>query len=79
LTHPLVLELAERHGKSPAQVVLRWHLQIGVAFVARSSNPERIAQNIDILDFELSDEEMASFAALDEGREPMRDSDAHGH
>jgi 2,5-diketo-D-gluconate reductase A len=79
LRHPLILQLAERHGKSPAQVVLRWHIQVGVAFVARSSSPERIAQNINILDFDLSDEEMASFAALDEEREPMRDSDSHGH
>jgi 2,5-diketo-D-gluconate reductase A len=79
LRHPLLLELAGRHHKSPAQVVLRWHLQLGLAFVARSSNPERIAQNIDIFDFGLSAEEMASFAVLDEGREPGRDADTHGH
>ena len=58
---------AERTGKSPAQVVLRWHLQLGNAVISRSVNPGRQAENIDIFDFELTDAEMAAIATLDVG------------
>ncbi len=58
---------ATRHGKSPAQVVLRWHLQLGNAVISRSVNPGRQAENIDIFDFELTDAEMAEIATLDFG------------
>lgn len=59
---------ADRHGKSPAQIMLRRHVEQDVIPVARSSNPERIAQNIDVLDFALAAEELASLAVLDESR-----------
>ncbi len=58
---------AARTGKSPAQVVLRWHLQLGNAVITRSENPGRQAQNIDIFDFELTPAEMAAIATLDVG------------
>jgi 2,5-diketo-D-gluconate reductase A len=58
---------AKHHGKTPAQVVLRWHLQIGNAVISRSVNPGRQAENIDIFDFELTEAEMAEIATLDIG------------
>jgi 2,5-diketo-D-gluconate reductase A len=79
LADPVVVELARRHGKVPAQVILRWQIEAGAGFVARSTNPERIAHNIDLFDFELGAEGMRALAALDRGREPARDPETHGH
>jgi diketogulonate reductase-like aldo/keto reductase len=62
---PAIAAAAERLDRSPAQIVLRWHIQqIGVAAIPRSSRPERIAENLRVFDFSLSDEEMASISAL---------------
>ena len=79
LRDPIVLELADLHGKSPAQIVLRWQIEIGTGFVARSSDRERIAQNLDLFDFALGSEGMRRLAALDQGRQPARDPESHGH
>lgn len=62
-----VTAVAKRTGKSPAQVILRWHLQLGQVVITRSINPERQAQNLDLFDFELSDEEMNAITTLDVG------------
>ncbi|MGW3459927.1 aldo/keto reductase, partial [Streptomyces olivaceoviridis] len=59
--------IAARHGKSPAQVVLRWHLQLGNIVIPKSVTPARMRENLDVFDFTLSDEEMAAIAALDRG------------
>ncbi len=64
LSDPVVGRLADRHGKSPAQIVLRWHLQQGVVAIPRSGNPGRIHQNIALMDFTLSPEEMAQLSSL---------------
>ena len=62
---PAIAAAAARLERSPAQIVLRWHVQqIGVAAIPRSSRPERIAENLRVFDFSLSDEEMASISAL---------------
>jgi diketogulonate reductase-like aldo/keto reductase len=62
---PAIAAAAGRLDRSPAQIVLRWHIQqIGVAAIPRSSRPERIAENLRVFDFSLSDEEMASISAL---------------
>ena len=62
---PAIAAAAERLDRSSAQIVLRWHIQqIGVAAIPRSSRPERIAENLRVFDFSLSDEEMASISAL---------------
>lgn len=60
-----LIEIGAGHGKSAAQVTLRWLLQLGVVVIPRSINEGRIAENADLYDFELSDEEMAAIAALD--------------
>ncbi|WP_030937333.1 aldo/keto reductase [Streptomyces sp. NRRL S-646] len=68
-------EIAERHGKSPAQVVLRWHLQLGNVVIPKSVTPARIRENIDVFDFALGDEEMTAIAALDRGLRTGPDPD----
>jgi len=62
---PAIAAAAESHGKSPAQVVIRWHLQNGIIVFPKSNSAERIAQNFDVFDFELTDDEVASIDALD--------------
>ena len=64
---PLIGELAKAHGKSPAQVILRWHVQQGNIVIPGSKTPSHIAQNIELFDFALTDEEMARIATLDKG------------
>ncbi|MBE6121303.1 MAG: aldo/keto reductase [Erysipelotrichaceae bacterium] len=63
-THPLLTEIGERYGKTAAQVVLRWNVQRGVVILPKSTKPERMAQNMDILDFTMTDEEMEQISAL---------------
>ena len=63
-----MLAVARKHGKSPAQAVLRWHLQSGHVVIPKSVTPSRIAENIDVFGFELDADDLAAFAALDEGR-----------
>ena len=66
-TDPTLTEIGAAHGKSVAQVVLRWLTQRGIVAIPKSVNPERMAQNLAIFDFTLSDEEMGRIAALDTG------------
>lgn len=67
LDHPLLAEIAGKEGKSPAQVVLRWHIQHGLCVIPKSVHPERIVANIDVFDFRLATEDMAAIDALDTG------------
>ncbi|MDP9695638.1 UNVERIFIED_ORG: diketogulonate reductase-like aldo/keto reductase [Arthrobacter globiformis] len=62
-----IAAIGQAHGKSPAQVMLRWHLQQGRSAIPKSTNPARIAENFDVFDFGLSAEELASIDALDAG------------
>jgi diketogulonate reductase-like aldo/keto reductase len=66
-TNPLLSETGRQHGKSVAQVVLRWLIQRGIVTIPKSVRPERMAENIDVFDFELTDDQMASIATLDTG------------
>jgi diketogulonate reductase-like aldo/keto reductase len=68
LEDAVIVEIAQAHGKSPAQVMLRWHLQHGRGVIPKSTKPERIAENIDVFDFELTTDEMAAIDALDTGK-----------
>ncbi|MGX1880739.1 aldo/keto reductase [Streptomyces sp. NPDC055287] len=65
---PTVVAVARKHGKTPAQAVLRWHLQTGNVVIPKSVTPSRIAENLDVFDFELDADDLAAFAALDEGK-----------
>ncbi|MFD9968988.1 aldo/keto reductase [Streptomyces sp. NPDC059017] len=65
---PTIVAVAQKHGKTPAQVVLRWHLQLGNVVIPKSVTPSRIRENIDVFGFELDDDDLAAFAALDEDR-----------
>ena len=67
LDNPTIATIAQAHGKTPAQVLIRWSIQLGNVVIPRSSNPERIKSNLDMFDFELSDEEMATLNDLDDG------------
>ena len=67
LDDPVVNRIAERHGKTPAQVLIRYGLELGAVVLPRSSNRERIAENLDVFDFSLDPEEMEALHALDEG------------
>jgi diketogulonate reductase-like aldo/keto reductase len=65
LGHATVAEIAERHGRTPAQVLLRWCVQRDVIVIPKSTKRERLEENMRIFDFELSDEDMAALDALD--------------
>ncbi|MEW1890830.1 MULTISPECIES: aldo/keto reductase [unclassified Streptomyces] len=65
---PTVVAVARKHNRTPAQAVLRWHLQTGNVVIPKSVTPSRIAENIDVFDFELDADDLAAFAALDEGK-----------
>jgi len=67
LDNPLIARIAARHGRTPAQVVLRWHLQLGNVVIPKSVTPSRIRENIDVFDFELPAADMAELAGLDDG------------
>jgi len=68
LEDPAIVEIAQAHGKTPAQAIIRWHLQIGNVVIPKSVTPSRIRENIDVFDFELSEQELESLATLDAGR-----------
>jgi 2,5-diketo-D-gluconate reductase A len=65
---PTIVETAQNHGKTPAQIILRWHVQNGFIVIPKSVNPQRIQQNIAVFDFQLSDDEMSAIEALNENR-----------
>ncbi|MFF5373299.1 aldo/keto reductase [[Kitasatospora] papulosa] len=75
LDDEVLTSLAGRHGRSPAQVVLRWHLQLGNVVIPKSVTPARIRQNIDVFDFELSADDMEAIAGLDRGMRTGPDPD----
>lgn len=79
LDEPLFATIGAKYDKTPAQVVLRWNVELGIATVPRSSNPQRLAQNLDIFDFALTADEIAAISALDTGAEKRVDSDTMGH
>ena len=68
LSHPAVTKIAEKYGKNAGQIVLRFELQEGLIILPRTTNPERIAGNIDLFDFELTEEEMNAIRAMDTGK-----------
>ncbi|WP_418002403.1 aldo/keto reductase [Mycobacterium sp. PDNC021] len=67
LSNPTVASIAAEYGKTPAQVLIRWSLQLGNSVIPRSSSPERIAENLDVFGFELAAEHMDALGGLDDG------------
>ncbi|MEU6734227.1 aldo/keto reductase [Streptomyces physcomitrii] len=65
---PAIVAIAQKHGRTPAQVVLRWHLQLGNVVIPKSVTPARIEENIDVFGFELDEEDLAAIRALNEER-----------
>lgn len=64
-TDPILQKIGAKYGKTPAQVILRWHLQRGIVVIPKSTHKERMAENFNVFDFTLSDEDMKAIAALD--------------
>ncbi|MEW2389051.1 aldo/keto reductase [Streptomyces venezuelae] len=65
---PAIIAIAQKHGRTPAQIVLRWHIQLGNIVIPKSVTPSRIQENIDVFGFELDPEDMAAISALNEDR-----------
>ncbi len=76
INEPIFRALGEKYGKSPAQVILRWHTQMGFAVIPGSKNVDHIKDNLNIMDFGLTDEEMAEIAKLDKGERYYHRTDA---
>lgn len=68
LTNPVILELAEKHGRTAAQVIIRWHLELGLIAIPKSITPSRIRENFDVFDFVLDTSDLAAIAVLDSGK-----------
>ena len=79
LTDARILRIAGEHGVTPGQVVLRWHVQQGLVAIPKSRTPERLAQNLEVFDFELSDADLATIAEFSQGADAGVDSDVSGH
>ena len=77
-THPVLTEIGKQYGKTAAQVALRWNVQRGVVVIPKSIHKNRMEQNIDIWDFQLSEEDMAQIAKLDLGHSEIVDHSAPG-
>ena len=75
ISEPVFAELGEKYGKSSAQIILRWHTQMGFVVIPGSKNVDHIKDNLDILDFKLTDEEMAKIAELDKDERYYRRTD----
>jgi 2,5-diketo-D-gluconate reductase A len=79
LNHPTIVEAARAHDRTPAQIVLRWEVQLNVVPIPKSSDRTRLQQNLAVFDFELTDDELASLSALDGSGSTPADSDRFGH
>jgi 2,5-diketo-D-gluconate reductase A len=75
LDDPVIVEIANDHSKTPAQTIIRWHLQLGNVVIPKSVTPRRIEENFDVFDFELSDAEMEAIRELDAGKRIGPDPD----
>jgi 2,5-diketo-D-gluconate reductase A len=75
LSDPAITSLAEKYGKTPAQIVIRWHLQLGNVVIPKSVTPARIKENIDVFDFELADDDVTSISELNRDERTGPDPD----
>jgi diketogulonate reductase-like aldo/keto reductase len=77
LTHPTIVEVSKKYERTPAQIMIRWDLQHGIVTIPKSSKPQRILENSQVFDFEISDEDMALIDGLDENKRVGPDPDVH--
>ena len=78
LGDPVIAEMARARDRTPAQIVLRWHIRLGLIPIPKTSRRERLAPNLDVFDFSLSDDEMLALSTLDTGERFADDSDTTG-
>lgn len=79
LNAPVLAAIGKKHGKTPGQVVLRWHVQEGLVAIPKSANPLRMKENLDVFDFTLDHDDLSAIATLDAGADAGVDSDVQGH
>lgn len=79
LNEPVIVEAAAKHGRTAGQVALRWHIQHGLVVIPKSANTQRLAENMQIFDFELDADDLAALATLDRGADAGVDSNVDGH
>ncbi|BCW38685.1 oxidoreductase [Arthrobacter sp. StoSoilB3] len=79
LNAPVLATVGEKYGKTPGQVVLRWHVQQGLVAIPKTANPQRMKENLDVFDFELDQDDLATLQTLDGGPDAGVDSDVQGH
>jgi len=79
LNAPVLETVGAKYGKTPGQVVLRWHVQQGLVAIPKTANPQRMKENLDIFDFELEQEDLTALQTLDAGPDAGVDSDVQGH
>jgi 2,5-diketo-D-gluconate reductase A len=79
MSHPTLQDIAKAHGRTPGQVILRWETQQGVVPIPKSADRGRLAENLAVFDFDLTDAELAALSALDGTDKPAADSDRAGH
>ena len=79
LNAPVLASIGGKYGKTPGQVVLRWHVQQGLVAIPKTANPERMQENLDVFDFELDQEDLSKLQTLDAGPDAGVDSDVQGH
>ena len=77
LSEPTVTAIAEAHGVTPAQAILRWHVQLGAVPIPKSADPARQRANLDLFGFTLTDAEMATLSGMERGRIWGQDPDVH--
>lgn len=78
LRSKVIHQLADKYGKTPAQIVIRWHLDSGLVVIPKSVTPSRIAENFDVWDFRLDKDELGAIAKLDQGKRLGPDPDQFG-
>ena len=79
LNAPVLADIGKKYGKTPGQVVLRWHVQQGLVAIPKTANPQRMRENLDIFDFELDHDDLTRLQTLDAGPDAGVDSDVQGH
>ena len=79
LNAPVLATVGEKYGKTPGQVVLRWHVQQGLVAIPKTANPQRMKENLDVFDFELDQDDLTTLQTLDGGPDAGVDSDVQGH